>query len=98
MVYPALVLVRGLLWGYVRAAPGHLDAPRPYALRYPPQDQYGRDSGEYILKLVRFLECRLKVVMRPAMLPVSKTGPKVTTLKNQDFRYRYPSLTRNKWS
>ena len=65
---------------------------------YPPQDQYRRDSNEYILKVVTIPECRRKGVMRPGILPYSKTGSKVTTLNFQYFLYRSPSLTRNKWS
>ena len=49
------------------------------------QDQYGRDFRIYILKLVIKPECRRKSVMRPAILPDSKTRPKVTTLNFQDF-------------
>ena len=45
----------------------------------------GRDSAVYILKLVNNPECHLKYVMRPAILPISKTGPKVTTLNSRDF-------------
>ena len=36
--------------------------------------------------------------MRPGILPYSKNRLKVTTLNFQDFHYRPPSLTRNKWS
>ena len=68
------------------------------ALRYPPQDQLRRDSIKYILKLVINTECRLKSVMRPGILPVSKRGSNVTTLNFQDFHFAAPSLTRNKWS
>ena len=53
----------------------------------PPQDQYRRDSIEYILKLVHNPECRLKRRMRPAILPISKTGPKVMTLNFQILVY-----------
>ena len=44
-----------------------------------------RDSGQYILKLVNIPECRHKTLMRPAMLPVSKTRPKSTTLNSPVF-------------
>ena len=47
----------------------HLSSP---ALRYALLDPIRRDSGLYILKLVIIPECRLKSVMRPAILPVPK--------------------------
>ena len=72
--------------------------PELPALSIQPQDQYRRDSIINILKLVRIRECRLKSVMRPAIVPDSKTGSKVMTLNFQDFQYRQPSLARNKWS
>ena len=53
------------------------------ALRYRPQDQYRRDSTINILKLVNIRECHHNCSMRPAILPVSKTGLKVTTLNSQ---------------
>ena len=73
----------------------HLTLP---ALNMPSWDQYGRDSAVYILKLVIILECRLKSVMRPGIVPVSETGSNITTLNFQVFHIREPSLTRNKWS
>ena len=38
-----------------------------------------------ILKLVIKPECHRKTVMRPAIVPISKTGSNVTTLNFQDF-------------
>ena len=48
-------------------ASAHL-APRTQI--WPSQHQLGRDSINNILKLVNIPECRLKSVMRPAILPV----------------------------
>ena len=36
--------------------------------------------------------------MRPAILPISETRSKYTTLNFQDFHMAEPSLARNKWS
>ena len=44
------------------------------------------------------LECHRFSVMRPGIVPVSKTGSQVTTLNFQDSTIGQPSLTRNKWS
>ena len=58
----------------LQALPGpsaHLQLPHPLV---PTYSQYGRDSIKYILKLVNMGECRLKSMMRPAILPISKTG------------------------
>ena len=70
----------------------------PRTSPYPSQDQYGRDSTEYILKLVYIPECHQNMSMRPVILPISKTGSEITTLNSQDFRLAAPSLARNKWS
>ena len=63
-----------------------------------PQDQYRRDSRRFILKLVNNPECHHYLLMRPGILPISKTGPKFTTLNSWDFHIGQPSLCRNKWS
>ena len=47
--------------------------PHTQLLGYPPQGQIRRDSGYNILKLVNKPECHHKTVMRPVMLPVSKS-------------------------
>ena len=54
---------------------------------YPPQDQYRRDLRLNILKLVINPECRPNSVMRPGILPISETRPKVTTLKKPGIPY-----------
>ena len=80
-------------------APWALRTPWLLALRYWPSNlDIGRDSINNILKLVKTAECRLNMLMRPGILPVSKRGPKYTTLNFQDFHIRGPSLPRNKWS
>ena len=86
-VYRAPQALRGPGW----ASPHTCSSP---CLSWP----YGRDSINNILKLVKTLECRLKSLMRPGILPVSKRLSKVTTLNFPDFHIRGPSLTRNKWS
>ena len=81
--------------------PGPLGPPHTWSSphsEYPPQDQYGRDSAVYILKLVIIPECRPYFVMRPAIVPVSKKSREVTTWDFQEIPYGQPSLTRNKWS
>ena len=60
-----------------------LRTPGLLALRYGPVQAIGRDSIIYILKLVNSAECHLKCSMRPGILPVSKTRPKVMTLNSQ---------------
>ena len=59
---------------------------------------FGRDSINNILKLVNIPECQRFSVMRPAIVPVSETGPEITTLNFQDLDIAQPSLPRNKWS
>ena len=51
-----------------------------------------------ILKLVNNPECHRNSLMRPVILPISKTGLKCHDLEFSGFRYPQPSLTRNKWS
>ena len=43
----------------------------------------GPDSGSQSLKLVNKPECHRNIVMRPAILPISKRGRKVTTLNSK---------------
>ena len=52
------------------------------ALSMPSWSQYRRDSGVNILKLVIIPECHRYLMMRPAIVPVSKTGPKCMTLNS----------------
>ena len=65
---------------YIAGSTVSLGTPRPCRpLRTPSsrtrtQLQYGRDSATNILKLVIISECRLKSAMRPAIVPVSRTG------------------------
>ena len=73
----------------------HLGSPHSV---WRPVVQIGRDFIKYILKLVIMSECHLNNVIRPVILPVSKPGPKYTTLNFQDFLICQPSLHRNKWS
>ena len=68
--------------------PWGLRTPGLPALKYPPWSQYRRDSIIYILKLVQNSECHRFSSMRPAMLPISETGPNITTLNFQDFHIR----------
>ena len=58
----------------LQAPPRALRTPWLLALNSPSWSQYERDSAKYILKLVINLECRPKTVMRPVIVPVSKTG------------------------
>ena len=67
------------------AGPPH--TPWLPALRYASWSQIGRDSASNILKLVINHECRLKVSMRPAILPISKSMSNVTTLNFQKKGY-----------
>ena len=82
----------------LQAPPGPSAHLRLLALNIPSQDQYRRDSTEYILKLVIKPECHWFSLMRPAVVPVSKTGSNVMTLNFSDFHIGQPSLARNKWS
>ena len=49
-------------------------------------------------KVSRILECHRNIVMRPGILPISKTGSNATTLNSKDFHLGQPSLPRNNWS
>ena len=84
--------------GHSRLPPGALRTPssrtRRYALLEPIKARF-----RYIyLKVSQNLECHRKSFMRPAILPISKTGLEITTLNFQISVYAQPSLTRNKWS
>ena len=63
------------------ALAGPFRTPGLLALKYRPQDQYGRDSTSNILKLVINPECRPFSLMRPAILPVSKNPVKCHDLE-----------------
>ena len=78
------------------AGPSAHLAPAPVAS--PACSQSGRDSVNNILKLVIKPECHRNMLMRPGILPVSKTPRKYTTLNFQIFHILQPSLARNKWS
>ena len=81
----------GSSWGLLeeRVCGGGQQAPGvPADAQYPPWDQYGRDSMIYILKLVHNPECHCFLLMRPAIVPISKTGSKVTTLNFQESHIR----------
>ena len=53
-----------------------------------PQDQYGRDFIKYILKLVNIPECRHFSLMRPGIVPVSKTAAKSHDLEFPIFSFK----------
>ena len=106
-VWPQIGIARAqpVALARVTVSPGALQALQalrtplaPAPIDMPSWSQIGRDSGLNILKLVHNPECQPKYVMRPAMLPVSKTRSNVTTLNFQVLRLAEPSLTRNKWS
>ena len=79
-----------------RLAPSAHLAPRTQ--HSPLLANKGRDSRSNILKLVINPECHLKRLMRPAIVPISKTGSISHDLEFLRFPYCQPSLTRNKWS
>ena len=62
-----------------------LRTPRAPRTQYTPPEANKGEIRVYILKLVHKPECRLKVVMRPAIVPISKSPRNVTTLNFQDF-------------
>ena len=84
--------------GHFRVPPGPLRTPRLPALRYALPEPIRARFRVIYLKVRSNPECRRNSVMRPAILPISRTGSNVTTLNFQVFRYGQPSLTRNKWS
>ena len=61
--------------GHSRTPAGSLRTPWLLALNNALLEPIRRDSTEYILKLVIKPECRLKCLMRPVIVPVSKRGP-----------------------
>ena len=73
-------------------SPGHsrgLPGPLPHTLAPAPVlASIGRDSGLNILKLVIIPECRLKSMMRPAILPISKNWSKCHDLEFLGNGYR----------
>ena len=54
-----------------------------------------RHLTSFSIKLVKTAECHQKSRKRPLIVPISKTGPRIHLLKFWDFRFRWPSLTRN---
>ena len=89
---------------YLPCPPGTPGPPGPSAhlgsrtRRTSLRTNKGRDSGIYILKLVMFPECQRFPLMRPAVVPVSKSRPKCHDLEFPGFHFGQPSLPRNKWS
>ena len=55
----------------------------------------GRDLTSYLRNLVKTSECHRKVLKRPVIVPISKTGSIIHLLIFWDFHYSQPSLTRN---
>ena len=54
----------------------------PHGLRYPHLGPIRARFRRIYLKVSQFLECHHKMLIRPGILPVSKTGPKTTTLNS----------------
>ena len=49
----------------------------------------------FSVNLVKTAECHQKMSKRPSIVPISKTRAKSHLLIFSDFRFRWPSLTRN---
>ena len=55
----------------------------------------GRHFGTFPGNLVKTGKCHRKVIKRPLIVPIYKTGSRIHLLKFQDLRFAQPSLTRN---
>ena len=62
--------------------PAPAGPPHTWAPRAPVDLNIGRDSANNILKLVNNPECQQKCLMRPVILPVSKSRPYITTFNS----------------
>ena len=65
----------GRVWTTLRARSGHPVALPVHTLRNAASWPIRRDSTSILLNLDKTAECHRKVSKRPAVLPISKTGP-----------------------